>query len=93
MRWRQPVSSASTMVANTPYWQLIIKQKIYSRFIAIEDSKKGIAPMLSEAAELSISSLVGQNSFPHVTGGLGALAPELRFDTPNQVSVRQIDCI
>ena len=38
--------------------------------------------MLPKAAGLSISPLVGQNGFPHVTGGSGALAPELRFDTP-----------
>ena len=54
--------------------------------------------MLPKAAGLSISPLVGQNGFPHVTGGSGALAPELRFDTPDPadagpdiitVSVRQ----
>ena len=61
---------------------IIIKQKFYSRLIAIKDSKKGIALMLPKAAGLSISPLVGQNGFPHVTGGSGALAPELRFDTP-----------
>ena len=63
-------------------WVIIIKQKFYSQLIAIEDSKNGIALMLPKATGLSISPLVGQNSFPHVTGGSGALAPKLRFDTP-----------
>ena len=71
-----------TYFAGSYFYIIIIKQKFYSRLIAIEDSKKGIALMLPKAAGLSISPLVGQNGFPHVTGGSGALAPELRFDTP-----------
>ena len=48
---------------------------MYSRIIAIKDSKKDIVLLLLKAAELSILPLVGQNGFPHVTRELGAKLP------------------
>ena len=62
--WSKPRSKNSFALL------IIIKQIFYSRLIAIKDSKKGIALMLPKAAGLSISPLVTQNGFPHVTGTL-----------------------